>query len=66
MELEDDTNEDLHDNLMASAAQAGKSRGVDPKHLSTIWRINHEDDKRTIDVTTQTSVHIDDPKLCNQ
>ena len=55
MELDDDTNEALLDNFMASTAQAGKTRGVDPKHLSKIWRINHEDAQRTIDVTTQTS-----------
>ena len=63
MELENDTNEALLDNLMASTAQAGKSRGVNPKHLSKIWRISHEDAKRTIDVTTQTSVRKDDPVL---
>ena len=56
MELEDDTIEALLDNLIASTEQAGKSRGVDPKHLSMIWRIIHADAKRTIDVTTQTSV----------
>ena len=54
-ELDDDTNEALLDNFMASTAQAGKTRGVDPKHLSKIWRVSHEDAKRTIDVTTQTS-----------
>ena len=32
-ELDDDTNEVLLDNFMASTAQAGKTRGVDPKHL---------------------------------
>ena len=63
MELDDDTNEVLLDNLMASTAQAGKSRGVDPKHLSKIWRISHEDAQRTIDVTTQTSIQTDDPVL---
>ena len=56
MELDDDTKEALIDNFMASNAQAGKSRGVDPKHLSKIWRISHEDAQRTIDVTTQTSI----------
>ena len=45
MELDDDTNEVLLDNFMASTAKAGKSRGVDPKHLSKIWRISHEDAK---------------------
>ena len=53
-ELDDDTNEALLDNFMASTAQAGKTRGVDTKHLSKIWRIRHEDAQRTIDVTTQT------------
>ena len=61
MELDDDTNEALLDNFMASTAQAGKTRGVDPKHLSKIWRISHEDAQRTIDVTTQTSTWTDDP-----
>ena len=56
MELDDDTNEAFLDNLMASTAQAGKSRGVDAKHLCKIWRISHDDAQRTIDVTTQTSI----------
>ena len=63
MELDDDTNEALLDNFMASTAQAGKTRGVDPKLLSKIWRISHEDAQRTIDVTTQTSTGTDDPTL---
>ena len=33
---------------MASTAQAGKSRGVDPNHLSKIWRISHDDAQSTI------------------
>ena len=36
--------------------EVGKPRGVDPKHLSKIWRISHEDAKNTIDVTTQASI----------
>ena len=56
MELDDDTNETLLDYLMASTVQAGKSRGVDPKHLSKIWRISHDDAQWTIDVTTQMSI----------
>ena len=63
IELDDDTNEALLDNFMASTAQAGKSRGVDPKHLSKTCRISHEDAQRTIDVTTQTSTQTDDPTL---
>ena len=62
-ELDDDTNEALLDNFMSSTAQAGKTIGVDPKHLSKIWRISHEDAQRTIDVTTQTSTPTDDPTL---
>ena len=61
--LDDDTNEALLDNFMASTAQAEKTRGVDPKHLSKIWRISHEDAQRPIDVTTQTSTQTDDPTL---
>ena len=63
MELNDDTNEVLLDNWMASTAQAGKSRGVDPKHLSKIRRISHEDAQRTIDITTQMFSQTDDPEL---
>ena len=55
LELDDDTNEALLDNFMASTAQAGKNRGVDPKHLSKIWRFSYEDAQRIIDVTTQMS-----------
>ena len=62
-ELDDDTNEELLDNFMASTAQAGKTGRVDPKHLSKIWRISHEDAQRTIDVTTQMSTRTDDPTL---
>ena len=36
MELEDDKNESLLENVMASTAQAGRPRGVDPKELSKI------------------------------
>ena len=56
MELDDDKNEILLDNFLASTAQAGKTRGVDPKHLPMIWRISHEDAQRTIDVATQMSI----------
>ena len=63
IQLDDDTNKVLLDNFMVSTAQAGKSRGVDPKHLSKIWRISHEDAQRTIDVTTQMSTQTDDLTL---
>ena len=57
-----DLEEDDLDNLLASTAQVGKPRGVDPKHLSKIWRISHEDAKNTIDVTTQASIQKDNPE----
>ena len=63
MELDDDTNEALLDNFMASTDQPGKTKGVDPKHLSKIWRISHEDAQRTIHVTTQSSTQTDHPTL---
>ena len=56
-----DLEEDDLDNLMASTAQVGKPRGVNPKHLSKIWRISHEDAKNIIDVTTQASIRKDNP-----
>ena len=58
MDLDDDL-----DNLMSSMAQPGKPRGVDPKHLSKIWRISHEDANKTIDVTTPASIRKDNPVL---
>ena len=61
-ELMDWEDNDL-DILMASTAQVGKSRGVNPKHLSKIWRISQEDAKNTIDVTTQASIQKDNPVL---
>ena len=54
--------EDL-DAFMAAAMDAGRAKGVDPEHLSKIWRISWDDAKRTIDVTTQNSVRTQDPTL---
>ena len=52
------------DSIMVSAASAGRPRGsVDPEHLAKIWRISHEDAKRTIDATSQHCVRTHDPKL---
>ena len=36
-----------------STVTAGKAKGVDAGHLSKIWRISHEEAKRTLGVTTQ-------------
>jgi len=54
--------EDL-DAYMASAATAGKAKGVDAEHLSKIWRISYDDAKRTIEATSQNSIRTQDPTL---
>ena len=51
------------DGIMVSAAHAGRSRGVDAKHLSKVWRISVDEAKRTLDITSQDKVHTDNPKL---
>eukprot|EP00957_Ditylum_brightwellii_P117124 8933029-Ditylum_brightwellii.AAC.1 len=30
------------DEVMTSATHAGKSKGIDPTHLSKVWKISHE------------------------
>ena len=45
------------------STNASRPRGVTPEHLSKIWRISHEDTKRTINTTTQMSVRTQDPML---
>jgi hypothetical protein len=51
------------DEIMVSAAHAGKSKGVDPAHLSKIWKIDLKTAERTLEVTSQNSKRTDDPKL---
>jgi hypothetical protein len=46
-----DDMEDVIDSAMASAT-ARFASGVNPKHLSKIWRISNEDAERTLDNTT--------------
>ena len=41
----------------------GLKNSVDPEHLAKIWRITHDDAKRTLEVTTQLSQRKEDPKL---
>eukprot|EP00957_Ditylum_brightwellii_P113296 8638908-Ditylum_brightwellii.AAC.1 len=31
-----------HDEVMTSATHAGKPKGIDPIHLSKVWKISHE------------------------
>jgi hypothetical protein len=51
------------DKIMTSAAHAGKTRGVDPTHLSKMWRIDLKTAKQTLEVVSQSSKRVDDPKL---
>ena len=56
------TMEDEIDDYMASAV-ASYGKGVTPEHLSKVWRISHEDAKRTIDTTSQRAIRPTDPTL---
>ena len=51
------------DAIMISAAHAGKSKGVDPAHLSKIWKIDLKTVERTLNVVSQNNKRTDDPKL---
>ena len=51
------------DEIMVSAAHADRSQGVDAEHLSKIWKISLDEANKTLDITSQTRVHKDDPKL---
>mgnify|MGYP000234931910 CR=1 FL=1 len=51
------------DEIMVSAAHAGKSKGVDPAHLSKIWKIALKTAERTLEVVSQNNKRTDDPKL---
>jgi hypothetical protein len=57
-----DGNVDL-DEIMASAIQGRWHQGVKPEHLSKIWRIDIEIAKRMMDITSQTSIRTDNPKI---
>ena len=48
---------------MVARSKEEKEKGMDPTHLSKIWIIDIDDSKRTLDVTTQTSVWSQDPIL---
>jgi hypothetical protein len=51
------------DVFLVSAAHARRTQGMNATHLSKVWRISLEQAQRTLDITTQTSVRTDDPKL---
>jgi hypothetical protein len=51
------------DDFLVSAAHARRTQGMDAAHLAKVWRINLDQAERTLDITTQTSVRTNDPKL---
>ena len=57
-----DDMEDAIDSVMASAT-ASFASGVSPEHLSKVWRISHEDAKRTLDITSHLSQRPTNPEL---
>jgi hypothetical protein len=57
-----DDMEDVIDSAMASAT-ARFASGVNPEHLSKIWRISHEDAERTLDNTTHLLQRTTNPEL---
>ena len=48
---------------MVSAAHASRPKVIDTSHLSKIWRIDIESEKRTLDVTSQYRIRINNPTL---
>jgi hypothetical protein len=51
------------DDIMVSAAHAGRSKGIDAEHISKTWRIDLEIAERTLDITSQHSMRKDNPTL---
>jgi hypothetical protein len=51
------------DEIRISAAHAMKSKGVDPAHLSKIWRIDLKTAERTLEVVLELNKRVDDPTL---
>ena len=51
------------DDIFVSAAHAGRHQGVKAEHLAKFWRIDIEQAKDTLNITTQRSVRTSDPKL---
>ena len=49
--------------FMMSAMTAMDPSGGSPEHLSKVWRISVDDAKQTLDVTSQASLHQENPML---
>jgi hypothetical protein len=56
--------EDVIDSTMTSAT-ARFATGVNPEHLTKIWRISHEDAERTLDIATNLLQRTTNPELSN-
>jgi hypothetical protein len=57
-----DDMEDVIHSAMAPAT-ARFASGVNPEHLSKIWRISHEDAERTLDITAHLLQRATSPEL---
>ena len=62
-DLDNEGDQERVDEFFSHSTNASRPRGVTPEHLSKIWRISQEDARRTINTTTQTFVHKQDPTL---
>ena len=62
-DLDDDGDHERVDEFFSHSTSASRPQGVNPEHLSKIWRILQEDARRMIHTTTQTSVCTQDPTL---
>ena len=63
IDMFDDWEGEEIDEFMTSAMTAMKPSGMSPEHLSKVWRISVDDAKQTLDVTSQASLHQDNPML---
>ena len=64
MDLDLDALDDVDlDDFFVSSVNAGKPNGIGAEHLAKVWRISHDDAKRTLAVTSQRSKRPEDPTL---
>ena len=62
-DLNQESDDDDIDQIMVFGISTGRFDGVDPKHLTKIWRISFDDAKRTIGVTTLHVQQTQEPTL---
>ena len=51
------------DDILVSAEHSERHQGVKSEHISKVWIIDIDQVKYTLNITTQKSVRVDDPKL---